>query len=128
MPRGIYKREKWSAAQMQRTINGLEAQLSHAQTSLESAVHQRDEAVQGRNEYAAQRDQATARAAEFEQHNGRLFSQVVALRRELDMDKKAMEQGVGLMNEGSERLSALKSELTAMERALAIVSGVRATG
>jgi chromosome segregation ATPase len=135
MPRGIYKRNTRSAAQLQRTINGLEAQLSHAQTSLESAqalladtqkvVRNQTESLHATEQ---QRDQATARAYEFEQHNGRLYSQVVQLRAELDLNKQAMLKGIDVLNEGSDRVTTLKAELTAMERALAIVSGVRATG
>jgi chromosome segregation ATPase len=135
MPRGIYKRNTRSAAQLQRTINGLEAQLSHAQTSLESAqalladtqkvVRNQTESLHATEQ---QRDQATARAYEFEQYNGRLYSQVVQLRAELDLNKQAMLKGIDVLNEGSDRVTTLKAELTAMERALAIVSGVRATG
>jgi chromosome segregation ATPase len=135
MPRGIYKRNTRSAAQLQRTINGLEAQLSHAQTSLESAqalladtqkvVRNQTESLHATEQ---QRDQATARAYEFEAHNGRLYSQVVQLRAERSLDAQRVEAAAVKCTEAADRIVTLKAEITALERSLAIVSGVRATG
>jgi chromosome segregation ATPase len=128
MPHGIYKRNTRSAAQLQHTINDLEAHLESAQAALRDNACSIAQMQQDVRRTAEQRDKATARAAEFEQHNGRLYSQVVQLRAELDLNKQAMLKSIDVLNEGSDRVTTLKAELTAMERALAIVSGVRATG
>lgn len=135
------KKSARSPLQMQREINGLKNQLEYAEQCLRVA---RDETLEfsrrntdlkqhieahykTRDELVAQRDQATARAAEFEQHNGRLFSQLSQIQGERQMDAKRIEQATVKCLEAADRVSTQKAEIHALERALAIISGVRAT-
>lgn len=124
MPRGIYKRNTRSVAQLQRTINGLEAQLENTQQvvrnqaeALNTLQARLSEAYKLRDELVAQRDAAVGRAAEFEQHNGRLYSQTLQLRADIETNKREIQRSLGALRQSEHAIAMMDARMEAQKEA-----------